>query len=202
MLLQLFFFFFFFFFSSSSFVLFSPPTSSTNNRQPLYITSLHSLLCPHCFILTFLKHTRQCVSKRVHGNSQGVVRGLNKIFKSVRSAKNLSQHFQEHILPNHSLLSRKGQIINTQEEVRASACKDFENDPVTSILWKKLLKKSRYIRRLLSNEHFRPAVKLCGTGCVFEFSSLVLDMTILLKVCTVLVATRLLYHYIEIHGHP
>ena len=66
--------------------------------------------------------------------------GSIKIFKSVRSAKKLSQHFQEHILPNHSLLSRKGSNhTNTQEEVRASACKDFENDPVTSILWKEII---------------------------------------------------------------
>ena len=131
--------------------------------------------------------------------------GSIKIFKSVRSAQKLSQHFQDHILPDHSLLSRKGSNhTNTQEEVRANACKDFENDPVTSILWKNIIEEVKIHTSPVECNLSTSArcQTLRGTGYAFEFSSLVLDMTILIKVCTVLAATRLLYHYIEIHGHP
>ena len=66
--------------------------------------------------------------------------GTIKVFKNVRSAKKLSQYFQDHILPNHSILSQKGSNHdNTEEQFRANACKDFENDPVTSSLWKNII---------------------------------------------------------------
>ncbi len=69
-----------------------------------------------------------------------IYHGSIKIFKSVKSAKKLCTYFRDKILPKHDLLAAPGATHNnTSEEIRANACKEFENDPITSLLWKDII---------------------------------------------------------------
>ena len=69
-----------------------------------------------------------------------IYNGSIKIFKNVKHAKKLCAYFQENILPKHTKLTAKDATHkNTEESVRAEACKEFENDPITSLLWKSII---------------------------------------------------------------